>query len=96
MNGISPEAVDGYGNEEFTHTAVAALIAAGNADAGLGIYSAARMYDLDFIPICTETYDFLVAEQYRDDPMVRAFLEMLRSPRMKARLKAMGGYLTED
>ena len=96
VNGLSPEAIDGYGNEEFTHTAVAALIAAGNADAGLGIYSAAKMYDLDFIPICTETYDFLVAEQYRDDPMVRAFLETLRSPQMKARLKAMGGYLTED
>ena len=47
--GIRAEEIDGYTNEEYTHTAVAALIAAGNADAGLGIYSAAKMYDLDFI-----------------------------------------------
>ena len=92
QNGISPDEVDGYRNEEFTHTAVAALIAAGNADAGLGIYSAAKMYDLDFIPICKETYEFLVDRQFLDDPMVRAFFDVLRSEEFQARLEEMGGY----
>ena len=96
QNGIDPAAVDGYDNEEFTHTAVAALIAAGNADTGLGIYSAAKIYGLDFIPICTETYEFLVDERYKDDPMVLSFFETLRSDACKRRLDAMGGYLLED
>jgi putative molybdopterin biosynthesis protein len=96
QNGIDPAAVDGYDNEEFTHTAVAALIAAGNADTGLGIWSAAKIYNLDFIPICTETYEFLVDERYIDDPMVLSFFETLRSDACRQRLDAMGGYLLED
>ncbi|MBQ3889576.1 MAG: molybdopterin biosynthesis protein, partial [Clostridia bacterium] len=61
QNGVSPQSIDGYTNEKFTHTAVAATVAAGNARVGLGIYSAAKMYGLDFIPLCDEEYDFLVA-----------------------------------
>jgi putative molybdopterin biosynthesis protein len=52
----------GYDREEFTHTAVAAAIAAGTADAGLGILSAARIYGLDFIPVADEQYDLLIAQ----------------------------------
>ena len=91
-NGISPGEINGYNNEEFTHTAVAALIAAGNADAGLGIYSAAKMYDLDFIPVCNETYEFLIDKEYLDNSMVKAFFEVLYSDEFKARLDEMGGY----
>ena len=93
QNAVSPKEVDGYYNEEFTHTAVAALIAAGNADAGLGIYSAAKMYDLDFIPICNETYEFLIDKNYLDNPMVRAFLDVLYSDEFQIRLSEMGGYV---
>ena len=92
QNGLSPDEINGYRSEEFTHTAVAALIAAGNADAGLGIYSAAKMYDLDFIPICNETYEFLVNKDYLDDPMVRAFSDVLYSEEFQKRLAEMGGY----
>lgn len=42
--GREPSQVNGYTREELTHTAVAAQIAAGTADAGLGIYSAAKLY----------------------------------------------------
>ena len=93
-NGISPDEINGYRNEEYTHTAVAALIAAGNADAGLGIYSAAKMYDLDFIPICNEEYDFIVNENYIDDEKVKAFFEVLHSAEFRKRLEEMGGYNT--
>ncbi|MBR4766882.1 MAG: molybdopterin biosynthesis protein, partial [Clostridia bacterium] len=91
-NGMNADDINGYSNEEFTHTAVAALIAAGNADVGLGIYSAAKMYDLDFIPVCNETYEFLIDGEYIDNPMVKAFLEVLYSDEFKARLEEMGGY----
>ncbi len=84
--------ISGYNNEEFTHTAVAALINAGNADAGLGIYSAAKMYDLDFIPICNEEYDFLINEEYYNSPQVQAFLSVLDSEDFYIRLQELGGY----
>ncbi|MBR6393147.1 MAG: molybdopterin biosynthesis protein, partial [Eubacterium sp.] len=93
LNGLTPQDINGYHNEEFTHTAVAALIAAGNADAGLGIYSAAKMYDLDFIPICNETYEFLVDKNELENPMVKVFLEVLYSDEFHKRLSEMGGYV---
>ena len=92
QNGLSPAVISGYGNEKFTHTAVAASIAADNADAGLGIYSAAAIYGLDFIPLFHEEYDFLVNEHYADDPMVKAFFDILYSEEFSDRLKKMGGY----
>lgn len=95
-NGIDPSAIDGYAREEFTHTAVAAQIAAGTADAGLGIYSAAKLYGLDFIPICNEEYDLLLREESLETPVVRRFIDILRGEEFKARLEKMGGYILDD
>ena len=52
--------INGYYREEFTHLAVAAAVEAGDADAGLGVFSAANMMGLDFIPVCNEEYDSFV------------------------------------
>ena len=90
--GMDFRSIQGYTNEEFTHTAVAALVSAGNADAGLGIYSAAKMYGLDFIPVCNEEYDFLIDEEYIDSPSVKEFLKVLESKEFAARIEEMGGY----
>ncbi len=89
---IDKASVEGYRNEEFTHTAVAALISAGNADCGLGIYSAAKMYNLDFIEICIEEYDVLIDEKAYDTPQVQKFLEIMKSDEFRERLLQMGGY----
>lgn len=91
-NGMDKREIDGYRSEEFTHTAVAALIAAGNADCGLGIYSAAKMYDLDFIEICVEEYDLLMDEKAYGTDSVQKFLQTLKSEEFKDRLSQMGGY----
>ena len=91
-NGIDKNDIDGYRNEEYTHTAVAALIAAGNADCGLGIYSAAKMYGLDFIEICIEEYDLLIDDEAYDTYAVQKLLETLESERFRQRLTQMGGY----
>lgn len=91
-NGIDKNDVDGYRNEEYTHTAVAALIAAGNADCGLGIYSAAKMYGLDFIEICIEEYDLLIDDKVYDTYAVQKLLETLESDIFRQRLTQMGGY----
>ncbi|MBO4360516.1 MAG: molybdopterin biosynthesis protein [Eubacteriaceae bacterium] len=90
--GISPEGIYGYEREEFTHTSVAAQIAGGSADCGMGIYSAAKMYDLDFVFICNEQYDFLTTRKYLDTPMIQEFISVLKSPEFTDRMIAMGGY----
>lgn len=90
--GLNAEKINGYAREELTHTAVAAQIAAGTADAGLGIYSAARLYGLDFIPICTEEYDLLTKAEYLEEEGVRRFLQVIAGEEFARRLEKLGGY----
>lgn len=89
---IHHECIYGYTNEEYTHTAVAAQIATGNADAGLGILSAANIFDLDFIPVANEEYDFIIGTEMLDNPLVKAFLMVLKSEDFRNKLRGMGGY----
>lgn len=93
--GVNPDDVYGYQREEITHNSVAVQIAGGSADAGMGIYSAARLYDLDFLPVCTEEYDLLIPDHAWNTPMVKQLLCTLKSDAFKARISAMGGYLID-
>ena len=93
--GIANSSVYGYEREEMTHTSVAAQIASGSADAGLGIYSAAKLYNLDFLPICIEEYDLIIPESAWDSPVIRQLLETLKSDRFKNRMLELGGYTVD-
>ena len=95
VKGIDADKLYGYEREELTHTAVAAQIAADSADAGLGIYSAAKMYDLDFIPVCIEQYDLLIPDHAWDTPMVQKLIETMKSEQFRQRLEDMGGYTVD-
>ena len=90
--GLTPEAIYGYDREELTHTSVAAQLASGSADAGMGIYSAAQLYDLDFLPVCIEEYDLIIPDPAWDSPMVRQLVATLKSPAFREKLLSMGGY----
>lgn len=89
---IEKNMVQGYNHEEFTHTEVASLIAQGLADAGMGIHSAAKMYDLDFIPVCNEQYDLLIPDYAWDNPMVQEFISVIKCEEFGEALYMMGGY----
>ncbi|MBQ1788657.1 MAG: molybdopterin biosynthesis protein [Oscillospiraceae bacterium] len=90
--GVDPDRVYGYEREEVTHNAVAVQIAGGSADAGMGIYSAARLYDLDFLPICVEEYDLLIPESVWNTGLVKQLIRTLKSKAFRERIEAMGGY----
>ena len=90
--GISPADIYGYDREEFTHTSVAVQIASGTADAGMGIYSAAKLYGLDFLPICTEQYDLLISDAAWETEPVQRLISILQSQEFRTRLEGMGGY----
>jgi putative molybdopterin biosynthesis protein len=95
-HGISPDAVDGYAREEPTHLAVAAAVAAGRGDAGLGILAAARAFGLDFLPVTREPYDLVVAAPEVDSPRLAPLWALLRSGRFRASVEELGGYDTEE
>ena len=93
--GLQTDAIYGYDREELTHTSVAAQIVSGSADAGMGIYSAAQLYGLDFIPICNEEYDLLISDHAWDTIQVQQMIATLKSPAFREKLLSMGGYTVE-
>ncbi|MFC1858963.1 molybdopterin biosynthesis protein [Thermodesulfobacteriota bacterium] len=93
--GIDPAAIKGYENEEFTHMTVAVAVLSGRADAGLGIYAAAKALNMDFIPVVTEQYDLVIPAVHFESENVQILLEIINTPKFKKRVEALGGYSTE-
>ena len=96
QNGLDTASIYGYDREELTHTSVAAQIVSGSADAGMGIYSAAKLYGLEFIPICIEEYDLIIPDHAWDTPMVQRMLEILKSDTFREKILSMGGYTIDN
>ena len=91
-NGLRPESIDGYAHEEFTHEAIAATVAGGQADVGFGIEAAAARYDLGFVPLIWERYGFAMRSSVAGSPEGKAFLARLHGTTFRQRLLAMPGY----
>lgn len=89
---INPEQIDGYDKEATTHMAVAALVAKEDIDAGMGIESAAKAMNLDFIEVGPEEYDFAIRLDSLQLPEVQAFIQVLKSDDFHNKLAKMGGY----
>ena len=94
--GIEPDAVSGYTREEHTHLAVAAAIAAGRVDAGLGVMAAARAFGLGFVPVTREPYDLVLMAETLENPVMAPLWALLEQPAFRAAVEALGGYGVED
>jgi putative molybdopterin biosynthesis protein len=94
--GIEPGDVVGYQREEHTHLAVAAAVAAGRADAGLGILAAARSFGLDFVPVAQEPYDLVVTQEAYDSGMLAPLWALLADEKFRASITALGGYSSAE
>lgn len=90
--GIDASALPGYSNEEFTHAAVAATVAAGKADVGFGIAAAAAQFGLAFVPIAEERYLFVCRRTAAETPPLVAFRAMLASAATRAVVRPLPGY----
>lgn len=77
---IVPTSIQGYGHEALTHTELASAISCGQADAGVGIETAARLYGLDFVPLTTEHYDLAIPAECWEHPDIQALVAMLADP----------------
>lgn len=96
QSGISPDDIQGYEREEFTHMAVAAAVAGGAADVGLGVWSAAQALGLDFIPVTEERFDLCIVNSYLELPLIQSMLSVLRSEEFHSRVSELGGYDLRD
>jgi putative molybdopterin biosynthesis protein len=95
-NGIDAGRINGYEKEEYTHMAVAVAVLGKTADAGLGIYAAAKALGLDFIPVATESYDIVIPEKFAGAPQIKTLLAIIASEAFISRVNDLGGYHTEN
>jgi putative molybdopterin biosynthesis protein len=94
--GVDPAAIPGYDRIAYTHMEVALEVFSGSADAGIGIMAAARMLDLDFIPLAKERFDLAIPVENMKTGIVKALLAVLNSEEFKSNIIQMGGYETRD
>ena len=96
QEGLDPREIEGYQREEFTHMAVAAAVAGGAADVGMGILAAARSLGLDFVPLAEERYELAIPREYFALEGVQQLLEVIKSPAFRQQVEALGGYDLRD
>ncbi len=92
LENIEENSIRGYQRELNTHMAVATAVKTGSASAGLGVYSAAKAMDLDFVEVAFEDYDFLVPFESLEDDRIKKFIEVIKSGEFKDILESLGGY----
>ncbi len=87
--------INGYAHEELSHAAVAACIAAGRADTGLGIASAARAQGLGFIALAQEDYWLVCLKSALESPAVLELRQTLAQAQWQHTLGALEGYQSD-
>ena len=85
----------GLRREEHTHLAVAAAVAAGRADCGLGVLAAARAFGLDFVPVAKEPYDLVLLNDSLEDELLAPLWSLLESRGSARAVTELGGYDTD-
>ncbi|HEY8554877.1 MAG TPA: substrate-binding domain-containing protein [Burkholderiales bacterium] len=93
--GIEPTSIRGYETEEYTHLAVAATIAAGHAEAGVGLRAAAVRFGLDFVPLRKEVYWLALRSKRVDSEPVRRLRAGLAGEPLHAAARGLPGYSIE-
>jgi len=92
LRGINPDSILGYNQEEYTHLGVAAAIASGRADCGLGIAAAAQALDLDFVPLFQERYDLVIPKQHAKSELLAPLFDLLTYRGFRKAVSQLIGY----
>ncbi|MDP8921700.1 MAG: helix-turn-helix domain-containing protein [Chloroflexota bacterium] len=90
--GLQPDHVTGHDRVVHSHLAAAEAVAAGLADAAVGVRAAAQALGLGFVPLASERYDLAIPARHFELPAVQALLETLTSPLFRIEVEALGGY----
>jgi len=90
--GISSNNINGYNLEVINHSHVASSVLNSRFDVGLGVVSIAKIYDLQFIPVGFEQYDFLMTKEFHKSDAYHVFESVFKSDSFIEKLTELGGY----
>jgi putative molybdopterin biosynthesis protein len=88
--GIPSESIEGYQQFAFTHNATARAVAAGQADAALGLQAASNRFNLGFIPLFNERYDLIFPREFSES--LEILLDFVQSAKFRQVLTNLSGY----
>ena len=91
---IPPRSVQGYKRVAAGHLAAAYAVFSGEVDCCLATRSAARAYDLGFVPVKSERYDFVFRRSTLDLPFIQTFMDILQRAALRRKLEMLAGYET--
>ena len=89
---IEVNLIQGFNQEEYTHLGVAAAVASGRADCGLGIPAAAQSLNLDFIPLFDEIYQLIIPKMFVETLLLSPLFDVIKSYQFKQAVADMPGY----
>jgi putative molybdopterin biosynthesis protein len=92
LNGIPTESIKGYEKELTSHFSIASAVAGGKADVGVGIESAAKMVNVEFIPLIKEQYDLVILKTKENKELLKVIKEAIRSTEFYSQLEQLKGY----
>ena len=85
---------NGYAVQARNHNAVAAAIIQGRADWGMAIKNVVDPERLDFLPVRSEQFDFVVPVARQQRKAVQAFRDLLTEPAIRSHLESLGLVMT--
>ncbi|MFV0476711.1 MAG: substrate-binding domain-containing protein [Parahaliea sp.] len=90
--GIDSKDIIGYDSGEFTHMAIAAHIASGMADVGIGVETAAWRCGLEFIPLARERYFFGINRDLIGTQSLQRLLDLMNGEDYQDYVQNLVGY----
>lgn len=95
QQGLAEDCINRTAQQEYTHTAVAAFVASGMADAGFGVKAAADQFGLRFIELASEYYLLLFRKDSLSSDMLAPLLQVIRSQPLLERIDEISGYASD-
>ncbi|MGG0465148.1 substrate-binding domain-containing protein [Priestia aryabhattai] len=92
IRNMIPKDIKGYLKEETNHFSIATAVAQGIADVGVGIEKAAKVVNVEFIPLIREQYDLVIMKSEENSKLIQSLLEILNSTDFKNKIHAIEGY----
>jgi molybdate-binding protein len=94
--GLSKKTLSGYGAVAFGHLSAAHAVLAGQADCCIATRSAAQTFGLDFVPLRSEQYDFVLHRETLRLAAVQAMFDALQRAALRRKLETLAGYDTSQ
>jgi molybdate-binding protein/DNA-binding XRE family transcriptional regulator len=94
--GLSSKTVRGYERVAFGHLSAAHAVLAGEADCCIATRSAAQTFGLDFVPLRSERYDFVLHRDTLRLAAVESLFDALQRATLRRKLETLAGYDTSQ